>query len=862
MKPILPLFVLALCTAPLCAIGTRTTSNAVSTAATNSHVAIAESADSSQKKKVETKVDSTHINDTLRIPSAQLYGPVQLQEPVWEDSVNSDGKSYEEDEVKDLNTHLVKNKNLRPTRTVQQGEAIDSNSVNGIRFTVDVQRWTQAQVSTKKLKDFDTYVNGVPQSGNTIFLRPGRTEIALLTYSPASARDTFDVCLVGKDLAKAELNSSKPKAFSFDDMLHGERFYSMKMSPSGRYLLTYYYTTNHEGKNDYRTVLTDLHTQHTIYRSDKYERWTWIDGQDKLYYETQEDGDNQLMSLDPATLETKVLATNLPEGTMALSPNGKFAIYLIDEDVQESEGMLKQLKAPDDRQAGWRSRSALYYVDLSTGATRRLTFTKEDVHLNDISHDGQRILVSQNIHDLTRKPFNHKNVYEIWLEKGTIDTLLVDQPWLGNGQYSPDDKQILFEGSPSAFDGIGSSLPKGQVAQSFDQRLFLFDRATRKATALLKDFKPSVSRADWNPGDGFIYAECADGYDETIWRINPKNGQRTRLKLPVTIVEGFTMSQTRKPRIAFFGQTGTTSRNGYLAELTNTAPNCKPFGEVSFQKNFGKRAVASCTPWKFTTSRGDVVEGFYHLPNNFDATRKYPMIVYYYGGCMPVTRALESHYPLSVLANMGYVVLVVEPSGSIGFGEEFAARHINTWGKMSADDIIEGTKAFLKEHPYVDATKVGCMGASYGGFMTEHLQTRTNIFAAAISHAGISNIASYWGGGYWGHTYGETAQYGSYPWNNPDLYTKQSALFNADKIHTPLLLLHGTADTNVPTNESQQLFTALRILGRPVSYIQIKDANHFVTDYKQRNEWQDAIMAWFEKYLQGNDAWWKQLGFE
>jgi len=91
---------------------------------------------------------------------------------------------------------------------------------------------------------------------------------------------------------------------------------------------------------------------------------------------------------------------------------------------------------------------------------------------------------------------------------------------------------------------------------------------------------------------------------------------------------------------------------------------------------------------------------------------------------------------------------------------------------------------------------------------------------------------------------------------------KQSALFNADKIHTPLLLLHGTSDTNVPTTESQQLFTALRILGRPVSYIQIKGANHVVTDYKQRNEWQDAIMAWFEKYLQGNDAWWKHLGFE
>lgn len=91
---------------------------------------------------------------------------------------------------------------------------------------------------------------------------------------------------------------------------------------------------------------------------------------------------------------------------------------------------------------------------------------------------------------------------------------------------------------------------------------------------------------------------------------------------------------------------------------------------------------------------------------------------------------------------------------------------------------------------------------------------------------------------------------------------KQSALFNADKIHTPLLLLHGTADTNVPTNESQQLFTALRILGRPVSYIQIEGANHVVTDYGQRVKWQQTIMAWFAKYLQGDAAWWKGLGFK
>ncbi len=143
--------------------------------------------------------------------------------------------------------------------------------------------------------------------------------------------------------------------------------------------------------------------------------------------------------------------------------------------------------------------------------------------------------------------------------------------------------------------------------------------------------------------------------------------------------------------------------------------------------------------------------------------------------------------------------------------------------------------------------------------MTEYLQTRTDLFAAAISHAGISNITSYWGGGYWGYSYGETAQYGSFPWNNPELYIEQSPLFSADKIHTPLLLLHGTVDTNVPTNESQQLYNALRILGREVAYVQVEGENHVVVDYNKRLAWLNVIYAWFAKYLQKDDTWWKAL---
>ena len=222
-------------------------------------------------------------------------------------------------------------------------------------------------------------------------------------------------------------------------------------------------------------------------------------------------------------------------------------------------------------------------------------------------------------------------------------------------------------------------------------------------------------------------------------------------------------------------------------------------------------------------------------------------------------KGISNPYCAQLFASRDYVVYVIQPSGTIGYGQEFAARHVNAWGKRTADDIIEGTKQFCEEHPYVDAERIGCLGASYGGFMTQYLQTQTDIFAAAVSHAGISNVTSYWGEGYWGYSYNAIAAADSYPWQNPDLFTKQGSLFNADKINTPLLLLHGTVDTNVPMGESIQLFNALKILGKPVEFIQVEGEDHFVADYAKRVLWHNTIMAWFARYLQGSPEWWNDL---
>jgi dipeptidyl aminopeptidase/acylaminoacyl peptidase len=278
-----------------------------------------------------------------------------------------------------------------------------------------------------------------------------------------------------------------------------------------------------------------------------------------------------------------------------------------------------------------------------------------------------------------------------------------------------------------------------------------------------------------------------------------------------------------------------------------------------FQKQLSELDLSKVTDWNFTASDGTTIDGRYYLPPGFDPQKKYPLIVYYYGGTSPTARVFESTYPLQVYAALGYVVYTLQPSGTTGYGQEFAARHVNAWGEKTADEIILGTQLFCREHGFVDSTKIGCIGASYGGFMTQLLQTKTNIFAAAVSHAGISNITSYWGEGYWGFGYSGSASAGSFPWNNPRLYTEQSPLFSADKINTPLLLLHGGVDTNVPIGESIQMFNALRILGKTVEFITVEGENHAIYGHQKRIDWNKTIHAWFARWLKDQPEWWQAL---
>ena len=823
-------------------------------------------------------------NDTLRVAKVNLDAPVALRTPFVTDSTTLGGSKFDAKEVLALNAHLANRVSTEST-ALAYGDALPAGNLSTLRFNLDAARFAKANLKVDGIKNHAVYLDGTEARGE-LRLKPGRHDIALLVYSPEDATDSVRLELTGKDLSGVTLNPTDGRLFDVDINVHGERYGGLSLSPSGRYVVTHYVNTLRGGEAVWRTTLTDLQTNRKLYAGE-YHRFNWLEHRDIIYYTRKSAQGLQLVYLDPAAMTESAVACGLPEGNFTMSPDESFLIVSKDNKGPKPNNALKSLFDSDDRMPGWRDRKDQYIYDIHSGALQRLTFGKESCWVNDISPDSKRLLLSLRRHDATRAPMDHTDVFEMDLSTGRIDTLIADAPWIGSCQYSPDGRQLLVTGNGGAFDGIGNEVSEGQHAQDFFYTLFLFNIEDKSVKHLLPNFKPNVSDMLWNAADGLVYLTCEDGYNRNIWALNPATLERYRFDLPVSYVSRFSLSKTKTPRCVFSGQTATSSRDAFITTLSRTKtytdtetyglnivrgdtiacpevasrPACQPFGEISTKNLYPDLRVPQASEWSFTATRGDNIKGFYFLPADYDDSKAYPMIVYYYGGCSPTARILEYAYPIAALANMGYVTLVLEPSGATGFGQEFAARHVNTWGEESGDDIIEGVQRFCEEHSFVDASKIGCMGASYGGFMTQYLQTRTDIFACAISHAGISNITSYWGGGYWGYSYGECAEYGSFPWNNPDLFTKHSPLFNADKIHTPILLLHGTVDTNVPTIESQQLYNALKILGREVSYIQVDGENHIINDYKKRQDWSEAIYAWFAKHLQCDPTWWEDLGY-
>ena len=640
--------------------------------------------------------------------------------------------------------------------------------------------------------------------------------------------------------------------------MQGERVSSMTLSPDGKYLLTRYLEVISAEESRKRVVMTETATGRTISENIDFSA-DWMPKSNSLYFTKEGVKDYDLYVMEVPSMRTTRIATAIPDQGVTFSPDEKYLFYYDKVDGAKQEGVMRRYTSPDDRIPGDRDRFYICRYDIENGVAVPLTYGGGTTSICDISRDGSKLLYMSQRQTPDKYPFYRVSLVQMDMNTFATDTIINDADgFVSNAIYSPDATRLFVVGGPDAFDRIGANHDPEPIANNFDNQGFIMTLSDRSVKPMTKDFDPSLEGTPvWNAVDNRIYFIGERGFFRDLYQLNPSDGKIVMLgKENVQTVRGFSIGDREDRYAAYWGGSFTDDGVACLINLKNGKSTLvdDPLKEWLGDTQFGKME-----PWKFTASDGTVVDGYICLPPDFDANKKYPLIVYYYGGTSPSNASFYHLYSPQVFASRDYVVYVLNPSGTTGYGQEYSARHVNAWGKRTADEIIQGVKEFCKAHPFVNKDRIGCLGASYGGFMTQYLLTKTDIFHAAISHAGISNVTSYWGEGFWGYSYNSVAAAKSYPWTDPELFTKQGSLFNADKIHTPLLLLHGTVDTNVPIGESIQLFNALKILGRDVEFITVQDENHIISNFNNKLSWHNTIMAWFAKWLQDDSSWWNEL---
>ena len=792
----------------------------------------------------------------IAVKEFRYAGPFILQRPVMVDSIDVNRKAFDVQALLDnpIDLKAANNGSLFKGDIAPKADNADM-AVHLLKFRLTANGYVKAKLNVGKMKGYRIYIDGEKSDGNLTLLPATHDVVIKYMTQREDKSDSVDVNIECENEQLISIDTETKRSYTLADVLNGPHFRSTALSADGRYLITAMNEVIDADNNEWKWIITDVKTNRRIGVSDKNIRW--VPGSNSCYWFTRKASTGiQLVSVDVNNGKETVIANDIPEGRISFAPTGDFLIISRRIDGPKDDKDVHQYVHPDDRQPGWRDRETLVRYDLKTGVSQQLTFGYHPLGLLDISRDGRYILYTVARPRLTERPTTLSYIYRLDLTTMKNEVIVDGDGFVGNAMFSPDAKDILVTGSPEAFGGIGRNLPADRTPSMVDTQLFVVNCSSRKVTPLTVNFAPAIERAEWNAYDNRIYLTALNRDRCDLFAIDiAKGGKIRKIDAAEENVEQFALAE-KAPVMAYYGQGASNTDRLYSLDTRNGKSTLMRDLQ---EERFNNVEIASCEEWDFVNAKGDTICGRFYLPPHFDKTKKYPLIVNYYGGCSPTTRSFESRYPHNLYAAMGYVVYVVQPSGATGFGQEFASRHVNTAGEGPAQDIIEGTKRFCDEHDFIDTKKIGCIGASYGGFMSQYLQTKTDIFAAAISHAGISDHTSYWGEGFWGYSYSEVSMANSYPWTRRDLYVDRSPLFNVEKIHTPILFLHGTDDNNVPVGESIQMYNALRLLNRPTAFVVVEGQDHHILDYEKRIKWQNTIFAWFAKWLKDDDSWWKSM---
>ncbi len=399
-------------------------------------------------------------------------------------------------------------------------------------------------------------------------------------------------------------------------------------------------------------------------------------------------------------------------------------------------------------------------------------------------------------------------------------------------QYSPDARYIAYLAMPTP----------GFEADR--QQLMLYERASGRRIAVTPKWDRSILAFQWLPDARAVLAEVEERGGHGLYRVEVPSGRAIRL-----LTGGFNTAFQLAARADVVVYLHSSARRP--PEVWTVAADGKAPRQVSHvdDERAGAWDIPALEEFGFVGAGKDSVFGWLLKPPGFDPGKRYPLLYLVHGG--PQGAWLDqwhARWNYAMFAARGYVVAAVNFHGSTGYGQEFTNSISRNWGGPPFEDLMKGLDVVARL-PYVDSTRMGAAGASYGGYMIYWMEGHTDRFKAVAAHDGIFNPLSM--AGTTEEQWFPQWEFGGVPWDPAAraIIEKWSPANFVANWRTPMLVVHGQLDYRVDLSEGMQAFTALRLRGIPAKFLYFPDEGHFVLQARNRRVWWSTVLDWFDGYL-------------
>ena len=451
------------------------------------------------------------------------------------------------------------------------------------------------------------------------------------------------------------------------------------------------------------------------------------------------------------------------------------------------------------------------------------------------SPDGKELAFVKNL-DKVEATSTNSDIYVVTLAAGAPRNITArNRGYDATPVYTKDGRSIIYRSQATA----------GFEADRW--RLMKYDRATGASVEIVRGFDQQVDEFVLAPDGDSIYFVAGERGHHPIFKVPVSGGAATRV---VSDVFATNLNITSDGRALVFAHSSlatppeiyrSNNDGGELTAITNVN-----------QDLMSRSNLPAGEEMEWTGALGAKVHGFLVKPVDFDATKKYPLVVLIHGGPQGAWNDSWSYrWNPQVFANNGYIVFAPNPRGSTGYGQKFVNDISGDWGGKVYTDLMNGVAEVIRRNKFIDRTRVGAAGASYGGYMINWIEGHNNDprahFKVLVSHDGVYNLTSMYGGTE--ELWFPEWEFKGTPWTNKAMYERWSPHNFVANFKTPILVIHGELDYRVPIGEGLQLFTAVQRRGIDSKLLIFPDEGHWVLKPQNSQLWHHTVLGWLDKYL-------------